>query len=411
MLTQADPVSIMLNMLTRIMDSSLDYWLGRLVHPDLLAFPRLKDDGPEVIIDHYDSLFTLVSGAAALADTQRKAAQLALLITPVVQAQGDLTNWLPVVRHVAVVIYDPVFDDLVLTADLWRSVADCYQGVGDLVRAKHAYQMAAEIVAGTMTEAGVDLYHDLLKEKAIISVHQFRFAEAQAIAENLMMDAYAVNDILTLARGSALAAYGYLQQYRFEEAFMYAQQAYVLWGQLDHASGQARALHYMGETARMTDSFERAALYLERAATYVNQFADPDWQASLAQSIGALALEQQQYDKALTNIKRARNYFRQSDNNRDFLNSTHSLGVVKSRVEQYEEAEALLLEAADGWSWLGGDWKLAEIYYALGQTYAAWGKHCRARVMLDEARRMTRSAEVTNDSSLHYEIDEALAEL
>ncbi|MFC1959333.1 tetratricopeptide repeat protein [Chloroflexota bacterium] len=411
MIAQLGSIDTMLNMLTRIMDSSLDYWLGRLVQPDLLNDAQITDQGIEIISEHRACLFTLIRQASPLLDTQRKAIQLALLITPVLKAQGYLSDWLPVVQNAAVKVYGVGFADRVLVADLWRVVADCYLAMGDLTRSEQGYQMAAEIAVGTMTEAGMDLYHDLRKETAALCARQFRFEEAEAIAEELLVYARKTRDILTIARGRILLAYVYLQEHRFKDAFASAQQAYILWRHLGIIPAQARALHYMGEAARLTKLFDRAALYLDMAVKHVQQLNEPTWHALLLQSLGSLALEQKRYDAAMGDIDCARDYFRQSCDQRNLLNSTHSLGVAKSRAGQYAEAEVLLLEAADGWSQLGSSWKLAEVYYALGKTYSSWGEIHRAKMVICEARKMMRRTNVQGDSCLSQHIDNALAQL
>lgn len=404
----------MTDVLTRMAVSSLEYWLRRI----RLAAAQAPSDDPNVavtnlITEHYERLWRLLSQAAAFPDAQAKAAELALVLDGVMQAQAYHQRWLPVVRGLAVALDNGMADDPLTVAQLWRSTARCYLQLGDQSRAARAFLNAEHLTGkGDQGEAGMDLDMELRQEKGGVRALQMRFEEAEKIAHQLLEDARACGDIYTEAHGRTLLAFSYLLSHRLVPAYNQAQQALVLWKRLDNAKGQARALHYMGEACRLNNRLSRARIYLGATHTLLRSFWEEPWQAHLEQSFGALALDEGHVDEALERLFSARVFFEHLGDERNKTSSAHALGVAFTRAGFYEEAEVMLREALDGWERLGSSLEVANVRHALGHLYRHNGQQARARQTLQDALQAARSLPQSEyRDRLLREIDQDLAAL
>jgi len=403
----------MADVLARMAVSSLEYWLRRL----RLAAEVPSDDPntavTNLIEEHRERLWRLLNQAAAFPDAQAKAAELALVLDPVMQARAYHSRWLPTVRGLAVALDDGTADDPLMVAQLWRCTARCYLQLGDQSRAVRTLLNAEHLTGkGDQGEPGMDLDMELRQEKGGVRALQMRFEEAEKIAGQLLEDAQACGDVYTEAHGRTLLAFSYLLSYRPVPAFNQAQQALILWRRLDNAKGQARALHYMGEACRLNNRLSRARIYLGATHTLLRPFREEPWQAHLEQSFGALALDEGHVDEALERLFSARVFFEHLGDERNKTSSAHALGVAFTRAGFYEEAEVMLREALDGWDRLGGGLEAANVRHALGHLYRRNGRQARARQVLQDALQAAHSLpQGEYRDRLIREIDQDLAAL
>ncbi len=411
-------INEMVNVLTQVSISSLEYWLRRIElirQEGELAAREGRDSVSQFIDRHRERLWWLLRHATPFPDAHARAVDLALLVDPVMQARGQYANWLPVLEGLAVHVDNQTPEVSIKLAELWRSVGRCYKLLGDTQRAAQALNIARGFTSG-QGEAGMDLRARLLQEKAGVRALQMRFQEAQEIARQLLADAQAVGDVQTAALGHALLAFAYIQSYRPKACFEHAQQAYLLWWHLGVAEADqeqerrlAQTLHYMGEACRLTSHLSRARYYLQRACQRVHRLKDRHWFAQLGQSLGALALEEGDPDRAIEHIQQARSLFEELRDTRSVVNSTHALGVALFRAGRYREAEEFLRDALAGWQRVDGSLEVANVYYTLGKLYCAEGRMLEARQAYLSSRDVALSLQGEHRDRLLSSVEEELA--
>ncbi len=377
-------IAAILNMLSRVCDSTLNYWLNRIrLAAEASGYP-LQNFRPDFLDAHRERLFDLIRKATPLPDVQAKTAELVMLMDPVMRAHGHHAGWLPVVRGLAVAMYDCRIDDVLLLANLWRAVGRCYRHLGDGARAVQSFKIA-ESLANGWSEAVEDFAAEVHQEMAGVRVTQLRFDEAEAAARELLTAARQRGDRYTLALGHVLFAYAYIHNDRYAAAFTQAQQALVTARAIKEGFLEAQALHYMAEACRLAKCLDRAAHYLALAQGRVEALGDTHWEALLMQARGSLLVQQGRHAEAVEDLRRAREHFAASADSSDAANCGHALGLALARSGDYEAAVAALEEAIEGWKTLGKGLEAAETCYTLGWVYRWQGRPDLARNAFEQA--------------------------
>ncbi|GEM_PF-3270029 len=381
---QRTRINTLVNVLSRVYVNALDYWLGRVrIAREDSRQPLWQNTIPSFLEEHWEYLVHLLKQATPFPDAQNKAADLALLLDPLMQQKARYRQWLPVVRGLVVALDDGTADAPLKVARLWASVGQCYRGLGDAARATQAFSIANQLTGG-QGEAGIDLRHQLLQQKAGMRVWQERYDEALHTAHQLLTASISVGDLFTAALGHTLLAFVQIQSYHPQQAFEQAQQAYVLWRHIERlekdtsALHSLQALHYMGEACRMNQRLRLAHYYLQRVYEHVAEIDDQSWLARLEQSLGSLALEEGRSPEAIQHIEAARELFQRINDSQGVAGATHALGVALYRAGETAQAEPMLLEAVQQWQAMNRRLETANARYALGKLYRGAGRPVKA---------------------------------
>jgi tetratricopeptide (TPR) repeat protein len=373
-----DNVFKMVEMLTQLTIRSLDHIMARIHREAENAGRSFSEFTPFFLDSQWNRVRRLVQQAVALPEAQAKAADLVPYVDRLVSARGYFTDWLPVVRNLAVALDVPGVDNKLQVARLWSSVARCYQYAGDANRAAIALSYAERHTEGH-GEAGDDFLRGLRLTKGGIRIEQLHYEDAEALFRQLLGDAEAVGDSETALFGHDLAAYYYLNTYQPERAFDHAQQAFVLAIARRDLVRRLRGLHCMAEALRYTKQFGQADRYLQMAYEQAEKLNDQPWLAYLEYCFGALAVDTQDYPRAISQLRKARSMFQGTSNRPGEVSSIETLGFALMRAGQYEEAEDVLLEAIRGLKEIRNPFELAQTHYGLGMVYAQQGWKIQAK--------------------------------
>ncbi len=188
---------------------------------------------------------------------------------------------------------------------------------GDL---NHAVQLATALIKLT-TRLGL-LYsaHQSL-ERALHSLAQIGSPPAEIQADLLMEHAgllYETHD--------------------WEHAWQRAEQALVLYEQLNRRAEQAQAHNLLGLIALRRRDYENATRQFELALQAFEEARQPVWQAAVRNNLGLVAYETGDYDLAEAQISEAVQQQRRLGDMRGLAESLTNLGAVSFLKEDYESA-------------------------------------------------------------------------
>jgi len=402
----------MVDMLTQVTNRSIDHLMARLRREAEKAGQPVSEFVPFFLDSHWNRVSRLLQQATALPDAQVKAAELALRVDRLVGATGRFGEWLPVIEGLVVALDNPATDDRLQVAQLWYSLARCYQYVGDAGRAGIVLSFAEEYTAG-QGEAGTDLLRELHLAKGGVRASQLRYEEAEALFRQLLEDAELTGDVQTALYGHDLAAYYFLNIHEPVRAFNHGQQVFVLAIALRDPIKRLRGLHCMAEALRLGKYLGLANRYLHMALEQAQKLNDQPWLAYLEYCFGAWAVDSEDFPAAIGRLQNARSLFKATSNRPGEINTIESLGFALMQSGQYVEAEATLMEAIRGLKEIQNSFEVAQCYYALGMIYARQDRVVMAREAWYEALHQLDeySSDYSHVQGLLLKLQDAVAEL
>lgn len=357
---------IILSVLSRVCESSLDHWLERIHQSVDESAPRsFYPSYPHFLEDHRQRLWDLIRKSTPLPDVQVKAARLSMHLDPVMRANGHHADWVRILRMLAVAMLDRGLEESLLLANLWRSIGRCYEQVSEFNRAKAAFNLAERFAVG-QGEPSADFMAELRQEAAALLTNRMQFSEAEEAALELLADAHQRRDNYTLMLGHTLLAYAFIQNARYEKAFTQAQQGFVLATALAHNHLAAQSLQYMAEACRMLNNPARALVYLNLVRQREDVQRNSRWMAFIEQNLGSVLVAQGDYKQAIFHLSKASGFFEEIEDRNNLANCWHALGLAMGKSGQYEAAVALLRKSVLTWQDLGNTLNAANTLYALG---------------------------------------------
>ncbi len=362
-------VPVMLNVLSRVCDSTLDHWLSRVhqVAEETGQYP-FQNSTPHFLEDHRQRLWDLIRKSTPLPDVQVKAAMLVMHLDPVMRANGHHAEWVLLLRMLAVAMCHRGLEEALLLANLWRSIGRCYEQVGDMQRAKHAFTFA-DSFAGGQGEPSEDFMVELRQEAAAVRVNLMQLDEAENAAFELLTDARLRRDNYTLMLGHTLLAYAFIQNTKYAAGFEQAQQGFVLARALKHDHLEAQSLQYMAEACRLMQHPRRAHYYLGLVREQEVVRHNSRWSALVEQNLGSLLVDQGDHEQAVIHLQNAFDCFEEVNDLRNTANCGHALGLALGRSGRYEAASHTLRRAITTWQAIHNPLEAAGTCYSLGWVY------------------------------------------
>ncbi|MFO7539792.1 MAG: tetratricopeptide repeat protein [Chloroflexota bacterium] len=375
----------------------------------------------------YHALFLLERHEYAAAETAVAAAGAAGLSDPALLAQAHLITAAVSLRQGDVVIAQEIIPQALaaaetaqtpwLQAQVWRLSGQLGERKGDYAQAEQAIRQAL-----TIYEASGDPV-ELARTYYALGAVLFRRGDYQA-AQDLLQKALAIQrqvDPTGLSSARVLVALGTVASNldQEEQAVAYFQESLAVFQQMGDRANGAMAANMLGRLAAWEYDFSRAQDYYTQALTWYQEIGQPKGEADTQRYLADLALMLGQYEAARERLTAVLETYRAIQEERSTGTTLarlalvhHYLGDQETAVQQAKAALAIAAKVGNpllqayGLNSLGhglrgqGEWEratavyteaialwhkldaldvktelqaaLAAVYYAAGQSEAAW---------------------------------------